>query len=513
MRRFLPRYVGLAGLLALVAGAAAAAEALTPSPLEELIVPHLDWSPCSEGSEFACARAQVPLDYSDPGRRTIELALIKRAATDPGRRIGTLFFNPGGPGEAGTQKLPLLYPFFPREVRERFDIVSWDPRGVGESTAVRCFDSAEEALAWEASIPTGFPVGKEERTIWVTEWAALSQRCQERDPELPRYVSTADTARDLDLLRQAVGDAQLTYYGISYGTFLGATYANLFPGHVRALILDGNVDPAAYMNTGAGRPPRLSSGLRLGSDLTAAATLDQFIQHCGHAPIERCAFSARNPSATRRKFERLMSRLQHQSEGAWTYGKTVDAVAQGLYFLPQWTSLAETLQTLWEGRTPAPPQPPAGPPPYPGFEFQYAVVCSESPNPRRPRLYQILEVFSYARAGDVGRWWTWNYEPCATWPARAANPHAGPWNRPTANPILVINPTFDPATSFHAAEAMVRELADARLLTLEGYGHTALANTSTCINEHASRYLIDGTLPPVGATCQQDTPPFAISQP
>lgn len=208
-----------------------------------------------------------------------------------------------------------------------------------------------------------------------------------------------------------------------------------------------------------------------------------------------------------------MSRLQHQSEGAWTYGKTVDAVAQGLYFLPGWPSLAETLQTRWEGRTPAPPPPPAGGPPYPGFEFQYAVVCSESPNPRRTGSYPILEVFSYARAGDVGRWWTWNYEPCATWPSRAANPHAGPWNRPTANPILVIDPTFDPATSFHDAEAMVRELADARLLTLEGYGHTALANTSTCINEHASRYLIEGTLPPVGATCQQDTPPFTISQP
>jgi pimeloyl-ACP methyl ester carboxylesterase len=333
----------------------------------------------------------------------------------------------------------------------------------------------------------------------------------ERDPELPRYVSTADTARDLDLLRQAVGDTQLTYYRISYGTFLGATYANLFPGHVRALILDGNVDPAAYMNTGADRPPRLISGLRLGSDLTAAATLDQFIQHCGHAPTERCKFSAGNPSATRRKFDKLMSRLQHHSDGAWTYGKTVDAVANGLYEVPLWTCLAKTLQTLWEGRTPAPPPPPKGPPPYPGFEFEYAVVCSESPNPRRPGSYLIQEWFSYARAGDVGRWWTWHYEPCATCPARAANPYAGPWNRPTANPILVINPTFDPATSFHDAEAMVRELADARLLTLEGYGHTALGNPSTCINEHASRYLIEGTLPPVGATCQQDIPPFTIS--
>ncbi|MGE3295423.1 MAG: alpha/beta hydrolase [Geminicoccaceae bacterium] len=472
--------------------------------------PRLDWRPCGDGSEFACARARVPLDYRHPGRRTIELSLKKRAATGPGRRIGTLFFNPGGPGGPGAQSLSFFYPLLPRTARERFDVVSWDPRGVGDSTPVRCFDTAEEAIAWRAHIPTGVPVGSKERALWIGEWAELGRRCVARDPELARYVSTNETARDLDLLRQAVGDAQLTYYGVSYGTFLGATYANLFPGRVRALVLDGNVDPTKYVNNGDDAPPRLNTGQRFGADLGAGATLDQFIRHCGRAPIARCAFSAGTPAATRQKFDRLMSRLRDHAIGAWNYGRAANTVATEIYFLGRWASIAETLQALWERRTPASPPPFDGPPPYPGFEFEYAVVCSESPNPRRPALFQALEAFSYARAGDLGRWWAWDYEPCATWPGRAARPYVGPWNRPTASPILVVSPTFDPATPYQAAKAMVRALANARLLTLEGYGHTALINHSSCIDRHVIRYLIRGTLPPVGATCTQDSPPFAI---
>ncbi len=151
--------------------------------------------------------------------------------------------------------------------------------------------------------------------------------------------------------------------------------------------------------------------------------------------------------------------------------------------------------------------------PYPGFEQIDAVRCSESPNPRDLRSYHAQEAFSYARAGDIGRVVAWSTEVCATWPATADNPYTGPWNRTTAHPILVVNTTYDPATPYQGAQAMTRQLADARLLTLEGYGHTALINASSCVNEYESRYLIDGILPPAGATCQQDTPPFATHNP
>ncbi|MEU5592773.1 alpha/beta hydrolase [Streptomyces sp. NPDC020298] len=487
-------------------------------PTPSVSAPALVWRPCVHGSPFDCATAKVPLDYSSAGGRTIELAVIKRKAADPGRRIGTLFFNPGGPGGPGTVQMPQNYEFFPREVRERFDIVSWDPRGVGSSTAVNCFASRKAAADWTASKAAGFPVGEKERAAWNAAYKDLARRCERRDPELLRHVSTADTARDLDLLRQATGESQLTYVGISYGTFLGATYANLFPGKVRAMVLDSNWDPQAWTNH-ASDDARLPTFLRLGSDRGAAAVVDKFLALCGSTTTARCAFSAGSPKATRDKFDQLMQRLRKHPVGRSTYAGTVADVVTGLYVVrPGWTDLAGRLQDLWQGRVPPPsPLPPAppvpNPNPYVGEEQASAVFCGDSPNPRDPGVYPALEEAGAGRAGDAGRFWTWAGEGCATWPAVAANRYRGPWNKPTAHPVLVVGTLYDPATPYSGSQAMARELADARLLTNAGYGHTALINPSSCVKAHESRYLIDGTLPPVGTTCRQDTPPFAAPKP
>lgn len=472
----------------------------------------LEWRPCEDPAQrgFECATLKVPLDYDRPAGESIDLAVIRRKATSPSERIGSLFFNPGGPGGAGTAALPAWYErFFPAELRKRFDIVSWDPRGVGRSTAVRCFGSAEEATAFWARQPAGFPVGAKERQTWFAGRAELAENCQKRASKLLPHVSTPYTARDLDRLRQAVGDEQLTYWGLSYGTFLGAVYANLFPDKVGGLLLDGNVDPRNYADGAMDSEPRLTTSLRMGSDLGSADTLEQFLKLCGQAPTADCAFSAGSPEATRAKFSELMKRLRRSPVGAWTYARTVSDLRQQLYFVdPGWSEAAEMLQALWEGRTPpAAPAPPPGT--YPGTEQEAAVVCSESPNPRVLSHYAELDAFSAARAGDLGRRWVWDYEWCAQWPATAADRYTGPFDRPTAHPILVVNPVYDTATSYQAAEAMTSQLADARLLTLQGYGHTALLNPSTCVNEHAVRYFTTGALPPVGATCRQDTPPFA----
>ncbi|MGX1507024.1 UNVERIFIED_CONTAM: pimeloyl-ACP methyl ester carboxylesterase [Streptomyces graminofaciens] len=487
-----------------------------PTPVA---APQLEWSRCVPGSEFDCATAKVPLDYNDPGGRTIELAVVKRKATDPGRRIGTLFFNPGGPGGPGTVQMPQNYESFPREVRERFDIVSWDPRGIGNSTAVDCFGSPEEAADWNASHAAGFPVGEEERAAFIAAYKDLSRRCEQRAPELLRHVSTADTARDLDQLRRAVGDRQLTYRGISYGTMLGATYANMFPDKVRAMVLDSNWDPQAWTNHASDAAPRLPSFLRMGSDRSAAATLDQFLTLCGSTTAARCAFSAGSPKATREKFDQLMQRLREQPVGTWTYAGTVADVVNSLYVVhPGWTELAGRLQDLWQGRvaqsSPFPPAPPVPDPnPYLGEEQGAAVLCGDSPNPREPGVYHVLEEAAAARAGDAGRFWTWAAEGCSTWPTVAADRYRGPWDRPTAHPVLVIGTRYDPSTPYSASQAMAEELADARLLTLDGHGHTALLNPSSCVQAHVSRYLLDGTLPPLGTTCRQDTPPFPAPKP
>ncbi|TXS17413.1 MULTISPECIES: alpha/beta hydrolase [unclassified Streptomyces] len=486
------------------------------APIPSVPAPHLDWRPCIPGSPFDCATTKVPLDHADPGGRSIDLAVVRRKATGPGQRVGTLFFNPGGPGGPGTVQMPQNYSFFPREVRERFDIISWDPRGIGNSTAVNCFTSPEEAADWNASKAVGFPVGEKEQKDFTAAYADLARRCEKKDPELLRHVSTADTARDLDQLRRSVGEPQLNYYGISYGTILGATYANLFPGKVRTMTLDSNIGPQAWTNH-ASDDARLTTFLRVGSDRSAAATLDEFLDLCGSTTTARCSFSAGTPKATRDKFDRLTQRLRKEPVDTWTYARTVADTVNSLYLVSGWAGLAGRLQELWQGRAPEPAAFPPAPPvpdpnPYVGEEQAAAVLCGDSPNPRDAGVYPSLEEASAARAGDAGRFWTWSTAGCTAWPT-SPDRYTGPWDRRTANPVLVVGTTYDPSTAYPNSRAMVEELADARLLTNEGYGHTALLNPSGCVQEHESRYFVDGVLPPAGTTCRQDTPPFTAPKP
>ncbi|MFE1782207.1 alpha/beta hydrolase [Streptomyces sp. NPDC059506] len=516
---------GVAVAAAVACAVPASAPASAARRSAPVTVPPLAWRPCADAPGFSCATARVPLDHLRPDGRTIELAVIRRRATDPDRRVGSLFFNPGGPGNAaaGTAALPAAYGLFPRELRERFDIVSWDPRGVGRSTAVRCFRSAEEFTAWAERVPDGFPVGAREQKAWTSAFAELGRLCERRAPTLLRHVSTADTARDLDLLRRAVGDRKLSYLGVSYGTFLGATYANLFPRKVRAMVLDGNVDPVRWVRMN----PELPTELRQTADTGSARTLSRFLELCGRTTRDHCAFSAGTPQATRDKYEELLRRLRERPRGEWTYAATVAAVVNGLYVVdPGWSELAQNLQALWEGRTPprgdsdgAPraPRLPGLPgtnrePSYPEVEPPLAVECSESPNPRDPSLYPRFERYARARSGDVAGYWTWLPEPCATWPARAARPYTGPWNRSTV-PVLTVNTTHDPATPYPAGVAATRHLGNARLITVRGYGHTTLLNPSTCVGRHEVRYVLTGALPPRDTVCRQDARPFTSSAP
>jgi pimeloyl-ACP methyl ester carboxylesterase len=512
-RRVATAAVALAGLVACLAPAAAPASAAAAAP-----VPVLDWQPCAEPGQqgFDCATAQVPLDYGDPQGATIDLAVIRHRATDPANRLGALFFNPGGPGGSGTESLPAWLELFPLAVRARFDLISWDPRGIGASTAVQCFATPEEGLEFLAGLPAGFPVGQAEADAWILGYAHFGQLCAQRNGDLLAHVSTADTARDLDLLRRAVGDPHLSYLGTSYGTFLGATYANLFPDRVRAMVLDGNVHPVAWTN-GGDDDAFLSTALRIETDLGSAKTLQAFLRLCGEAGADRCAFADDSAEATQAKFETLLQRLRTQPipfEGRpLTYAALVSGMADFLFVVepgfgfPGWAFAAQLLETLWNGGS-------GGTPPARSYQFpeqQYAVQCAESPNPRKPRVFRVLAAYAFARAGDVGPNWSWADEPCASWPATAAERYAGPWDRRTAHPILVIGNTFDPSTPYQGSIAMAHALARARLLTVDGYGHTVLLNPSACASRYVSDYLVDGTLPPEGTVCPQDQPPFTTS--
>ncbi|MBO0804898.1 MAG: alpha/beta fold hydrolase [Nocardiopsaceae bacterium] len=511
--------------------AAAAPSAGTGSPA----VPSLSWKSCDGG--FRCATARVPLNYADPRGATISVAAISHLATGPGPSLGWLFVNGGGPNPQ-VSSMASGYSGLPAQWRQRYNIITFDPRGMGYSTQVRCFptEAAENKLL--GGLPP-FPVDAAQQAAWERAYATLDARCARHAGPVLDHDSTADIARDMNLLREAVGDPVLNYYGASYGTLLGATYANLFPATTGRMVLDGNVDPATW-TAGASQLPAYS---RMGSAQASDATMAAFLDLCGKAPRTACAFSAGTPAATTAKWHALLSLLARHPVRVGSRPRTVtyaDAIASvGLDSVPAWQSSARTLQRIWtaaatavtastgssgnsqatvpagtapEGTAPAGTAPaatpyasPSAPAPYFGREQQLAIECADASNPRDPAAYAAA-----AMPGTFAPAWAWDTEGCAGWPAAAsADRYAGPWNRPTASTILVVGNTGDPATSYQDSVAMSHELARARLLTVDGYGHTTgNGNTSTCALNDMVTYTISGTLPAPGTVCQQDAPPF-----
>jgi pimeloyl-ACP methyl ester carboxylesterase len=529
------RLMGVAVVAALVfvvvpgPGAGPAGAVVTPGA-----VPAVVWHQCPAGSAgamaggFSCATVAAPLDYRNPSGPKIRLAVVEHAATGPARR-GVIFFNPGGPGGQGTVQLPESIGFFPKELLRDYDIVSWDPRGAGASTAVRCFPSQAAENAFLGKY-VNFPASRRQQGAYIRRWREFGKICAARNGALLRHVSTADTARDLNLLRQALGQPKLNYLGISYGTYLGATYANLFPRRVGRLVLDGNVAPGAVTN--GGRPnPRLSVLLRIGSDHGAARALAAFLRICGQRSTQDCAFSAGSPAATRAKWAALLARLRRAPVNAGgtvvTYAEVLTDVSGLINSVqpnttpvtggsnPGWSGTAQLLQQVWMARNDHASAEPGTPPtaavaaaqPYGGVEQYYSVVCGDAPSPPAS-AFAGLQRFVLRRSGVIGLPDLWSDEPCATWPVHGQDTYSGPWNAPTS-PILVIGNTTDPSTPLHDAIAMTHQLANARLLVVRGYGHTTLLNPSTCASNYMTAYFRTGALPPKGTACPQDLPPFA----
>lgn len=527
----MPNHKGFISVSAITA--VALLSPIAPNSAEAAVgptVPALRWDErCpAGGNAYQCATAGVPLDYDEPNGQTISVKLIKRPATDPHHRIGTLFFQSGGPGEPLTWSLPHLYDRFPTQVRERFDIVGFDQRGVGESTAVQCFPSAAAEGEFLSELPAGFPTGRKQEEKALALWPQFAKRCAERNPRLLPHVSTANAARDLDLLRQAVGDEKINYYGLSYGTFLGVTYANLFPDKVRAMVLDAILEPVAYTTGRGDQAERLGTALRLREDEDRLKTLDKFLEMCGATDQKHCAFSAHSPKATRRKYQALMVRLDKSpvrlGDDTFTRASTVAAVGSALdvltpipgYVDQGWPQAAELLQHLWQARGSSArsrqsrPRVSDAEERYAGIEQGGAIICAESSNPRDPQSYRRQAAWAQHRTGDIGRMAAWKLAPCATWPVVDDDRYTGPWNRRTAAPILIMASTYDPSDPYRNAVTLSHELARARLLTVNGFGHGVIQNRSTCAETHEAAYLVDGTLPARGTKCKQDYTPFTV---
>jgi pimeloyl-ACP methyl ester carboxylesterase len=519
--------VAVAGLLAALApatmGTASAAAVARPGAPR---VPALDWSACDSG--FQCATAQVPLDYRHPGGMKISIAMIRHPATDPSRRLGTMFVNLGGPME---QIQPFVSGFtaIPGELRARYDIIDFDPRGFGFSTAVRCFPSVTAENDFLAELPP-FPVGARQDAAWERTWARFDALCAQRNGSVLKHVTSADTARDMNLLRQAVGAPTLNYLGISDGTPLGAIYANLFPATTGHMVLDGSVDPVGWSSGGV-----LPASIRQNRDLATAAALRSYLDLCGQAPVSACAFSAGTPAATEAKFAALEKILLRHPVNfgsppqAVTYAVLLTRIPLG--DVDQWQGSSVLLQQLWIDATSpsgAAPSPAAVASPgaatitsparagasggvYTGMDQTYAVVCADEAEPRRVSDYAAAARLAGVRSGGWGLYWAWSEEACAHWPATAAQDlYTGPWNRATASTILVMSLMGDPVTTYQNAIAMTRDLSSARLLTIDGFGHTEIGNPSTCAINYEVSYFTTGALPPFGTICAQDATPFPV---
>jgi pimeloyl-ACP methyl ester carboxylesterase len=501
--------VSLVGAVLLAMGSTAGAD--PPA------VPVLNWFPCAPGAD--CAVAQVPLDYDEPQGAQTYIVLARYPAADQANRIGTLFVNFGGPGISGVNRLlggagQLLA----AATQGRFDVVSFDPRGVGLSDPLQCFATEADRAAYFSTVPI-FPYRDDQERHFFDVISGLAPVCFGRNLRITAHMSTADVARDLDLLRAAVGDERITYFGFSYGSFVGNTYANLFPNKIRALVIDGVIDPHIWV-----------IGRQISSDRVAtAAVLDEFLRLCDEAAgIHPALCPASGPDGAAAKFDALAEALKDvpvllPDGSLYTYDRLI-ADANGCLYTPEiWPDCAAFigfLSNAVRGEPAAAQQvvaarqviivrsrAAAGPQTrYANmFDASYGVLCADTEYRRPFAVYAALD--GWTEKGSIfGPYWWWGNAGCANWPL-SPDRYAGPWTARTSASVLIVGNYFDPATDYAGALASDKWLKNSRLLSYAGWGHIAFTRNA-CVQGHVINYLLNGALPAEGTVCPANPNPF-----
>ena len=490
---------------------AASSKAAVPQGLESFYSQKVEWYDCvatagveksADRTGFQCAKVTVPLDYSQPDGQTIEIAMKKHLATGSVRQ-GTLFMNPGGPGGSGVDNVGAMATTTFAGVQKAYDIIGFDPRGVGSSTAITCSTDAE-AKAMEGVSPVdgaGTPVAFEKRaTVMSERFKQLEADCASRTKptELLDHVDTVSVARDLDVLRALSGDQKLNYTGFSYGTYLGATYAELFPANTGRLVLDGALDPSlSYSERRQGQALGFERALRnyvawcqSGQSCPLTGDTDAGVKQVGdvftsanQSPVPS---SDPNRPVTGEEMKRIVGFVLYFPESSWSAvsealgqvinqhdASTFRAMADQIAAQPQVNTGANIGINCLDYRV----------------EGNMATWTAQSKELERiaPRFATVSE------AGDLG---------CQAWGHTGTQPSKA-LHAKGAAPILVIGTTGDPATPHEWAVALADQLESGQLLTWEGNGHVAYSNPGhgPCVTQAVDTYLLTGTMPKKGLTC------------
>ncbi|MGV8966044.1 MAG: alpha/beta hydrolase [Cellulomonas sp.] len=453
----------------------------------------IEWKACGD---FECAKAQVPVDYADPASGSLELA-VKRAPATGGKPIGSLLINPGGPGASGVQLVDSVVTTFGKDVLAQYDVVGFDPRGVASSNPVTCLDDAAKDALLSKDFDYATDAGIAAAKAAYTEMGAA---CEANTGPLLGHVDTVSAARDMDVLRAALGDEKLTYLGYSYGTALGATYAGLFPEKVGRMVLDGALDPALT-----------SAELGLGQAVGFEGALRAYVTDCQGGPA--CPLTG-TPDDGLAQIKELLDRarrspLPTKTDRTVTGTLAFYGIAVTLYDNASWRYLTQALTTAINDNDGSTLLQLAdfynernadGSFSSNSTEAFTAVNCLDSASSADPAVMQAEAAQLEAAAPTVGYFFGYGGVICAGWPYPPTG-KPGPITADGAPPIVVIGTTNDPATPYQWAENLATELSSGVLLTYEGEGHTAYGRSNACILDAVDAYLLKGTVPAEGTRC------------
>lgn len=468
--------------------------------LESFYTQAVTWKNCTENDNFQCATVTVPLDYAHPTNgETISIAVNVHRASKTSK--GVLFLNPGGPGGSGfNYTLKSLTYLFSDDLIENYDIVGFDPRGVGESTAVKCFDSNADKDEFVYGVIDGTPGSAQYVAAAKQRMTSFAKNCRRLSGDLLDHVDTISAAKDIDVLRSALGSSTLNYFGFSYGTLLGTTYAGLFPNRVNRFVLDGAEDPTLSISD-------LSYGQMVGFD----GAIRAYVANC--LTTSTCPLSGSQSAAVTELID-LVSSLNSSpiknSDGR-TLGSTnmLQVIVDCMYNTQYQSALSTIIADVQAGSAKSAftlldrfnSRASDGSYEDNSVEAFYAVMCLDYP--RRTSAADIAEDGKRYTAGSdiLGTFYADGTAMCDGWTADPVREPAA-ISAEGSGPILVVGTTGDPATPYSWAVALSTQLSNARLLTVDAYQHTSYSSSaSSCIVSAVDGFLLEGALPAAGTTC------------